>query len=162
MKFSYTQTFAKDADTVLKMFCDPAYHEKLQKALGGMGYKMLEHSDDGTRFRIKMTYNVEAGASVPGFAKKILGETSSVVQEETWDRSQRKGMVSIQVKTLPGTLRSENTLTEKAGVSTKTFNWEINVKIPLVGGKLEQLVADDIKGKIEPEQAAAKQLLAGY
>ena len=162
MKFSYKQTFPKDAGTVLKMFCDPAYHEKLQKALGAMDYKQLEHKDDGTRFRIKMAYNVKSNVPLPGFAKKVLGETSSVVQEESWDRSNKKGEVSVQVKNLPGTLRSANTLADANGTTTKTFNWDVSVKIPLIGGKIEQLIVDDIKTKVEPEQSAGRKLLGEY
>lgn len=162
MKFSYKQTFPKDADTVLKMFCDPAYHEKLQKALGAMNYRQLEHKDDGTRFRIKLAYDVKSSVPLPGFAKKILGETSSVVQEESWDRGARKGELSVQVKNLPGTLRSVNTLADAGGTTTKTFNWDVSVKIPLVGGKVEQLIVDDIKSKVEPEQSTGRKLLEKY
>jgi hypothetical protein len=162
MKFSYKQTFPKGADAVLKMFCDPGYHEKLQKALGAMNCRQLEHNDDGTRFRIKLAYDVKSNVPLPGFAKKILGETSSVIQEETWDRSKKAGEVVVQVKSLPGTLRATLALAESGGTTTKTFNWDVSVKIPLVGGKIEQLIADDIKTKIEPEQNAGRKLLADY
>ncbi|TXH05756.1 MAG: DUF2505 domain-containing protein [Nevskiaceae bacterium] len=162
MKFSYTQTFAKNADTVLKMFCDPAYHEKLQRALGALDYRQLEHSDDGKRFRIKCTYTVKSDVPLPGFAKKILGETSTVVQTETWDRTARKGEVIIEVKALPGSLRAQTAIADSAGGSTKTFNWEVTVKIPLIGGKLEDLIAGDIRSKIEPEQNAGRDLLKNY
>lgn len=162
MKFSYKQTFPKDADTVLKMFCDPAYHEKLQKTLGAMNIRQLEHKDDGTKFRIKLAYDVKSNVPLPGFAKKILGETSSVVQEESWDRSSKKGTINVQVQNLPGTLSSVNTLAESGGTTTKTFNWDVTVKIPLIGGKIEKLVVDDIKTKVEPEQSAGRKLLDNY
>lgn len=161
MKLSYTITIPKDKATVLKMFCDPAYHAELQKALGALDFKQLEHVDDGRKFRIKMGYDVPA-AGLPGFAKKILGERSSCVQEESWDRTTGKGEVTIQVKNLPGTIRSTNTLTESGGTSSKTFNWEVNVKIPLVGGKIEELIGEDIKKKSIPEQDTGRKLVAKY
>jgi hypothetical protein len=162
MKFSYKQTFPKDIATVLRMFCDPAYHEKLQKALGAMDLKQLEHSDDGNRFRIKLGYTVKSSVPLPGFAKKVLGETSAVVQEESWDRAKKTGELSVMVKTLPGTLRCTTSLSEASGTTTKTFNWDVSVRIPLIGGKIEQLVVDDIKTKIEPEQATGRKLLQDY
>ncbi|MGH8528888.1 MAG: DUF2505 domain-containing protein [Nevskiales bacterium] len=162
MKFSYTQSFPKNAQTVLKMFCDPAYHEKLQQALGATNYKQLEHSDDGTRFRIKCSYLVKSEVPLPGFAKKILGETSSVVQTESWDRAAGKGEVLIEVRALPGSLRAATAIADAGGGSTKTFNWDVSVKIPLLGGKLEDLIANDIKGKVKPEETAAKKLLQSY
>ena len=161
MKVAYTITIPKDKDAVMKMFCDPAYHAELQKALGAVDFQQLEHVDDGRKFRIKMGYNVPA-AGLPGFAKKILGEKSAVVQEESWDRTTGKGEVTIQVKNLPGSIRSATVLTESGGTSTKTFNWEVTVKIPLVGGKLEELIVNDIKAKVEPEQATARRAIARY
>lgn len=161
MKVSYTITIPKGKDAVMKMFCDPAYHAELQKALGAVDFQQLEHVDDGKKFRIKMGYNVPA-AGLPGFAKKILGEMSSVVQEESWDRTTGKGEVSIQVKNLPGSMKSVNALTESGGTTTKTFNWDVTVKIPLVGGKLEELIVNDIKSKVAPEQATGRRLVEKY
>ena len=162
MKFSYTQTFPKDSAAVLRMFCDPAYHAELQKALGGWDWKQLEHSDDGNRFRIKMSFLVKSNAPLPGFAKKVLGDTSSVVQEESWDRARKSGEVIVVVKNLPGSLRAATALADSASGCTKTFNWEVSVKIPLVGGRLEELIESDIRSKIEPEQAVGRRLLGKY
>jgi hypothetical protein len=156
MKFSYTQTFPKDSAAVLRMFCDPAYHEKLQKALGAWDYRQLEHSDDGKR------YLVNSDAPLPGFAKKILGESSSVTQEETWDRASKTGEVTISVKGLPATTRCHTALKDSGGGCSKTFNWEVAVKIPLIGGKVEQLIVDDIKRKNPVDEAASQKLLKNY
>ncbi|PPE71962.1 hypothetical protein C3942_20695 [Solimonas fluminis] len=162
MQFSYKQTFPKDAATVLKMFCDPAYHKALQEALGATGYRQVEHSDDGTRFMIKISYEVKSSAPLPGFAKKVLGETTAVTQTERWDRSTRKGEVIVEPKGLPGKIRCATSLAESGGSATKTFDWDVSVKIPLVGGKLEELVVSDIKGKDPVDAAASRKLLEKY
>jgi len=162
MQFSYKQTFPKDAATVLKMFCDPAYHKALQEALGATGYRQVEHSDDGTRFMIKISYEVKSSAPLPGFAKKVLGETTAVTQTERWDRSTRKGEVIVEPKGLPGKIRCATSLAESGGSAIKTFDWDVSVKIPLVGGKLEELVVSDIKGKDPVDAAASRKLLEKY
>ena len=162
MKFSYKQSFPAKADAVLAMFCNPGYHEKLQTALGASDYKQLEHSDDGTRFRIKCSYQVKSDVPLPGFAKKILGETSSVTQEERWDRASKTGEVNIQVKGLPATTRCTTALKDAGAGCAKNFDWEVNVKIPLIGGKIEQLIVDDIKKKNPVDEAASKKLLKDF
>lgn len=162
MQFSYKQTFPKNTDAVLKMFCDPAYHEALQKALGATGYRQLEHSDDGTRFHIKISYEVKSEVPLPGFAKKILGETTSVTQTERWDRSTRKGEVIVEPKGLPAKIRCATSLAESGGSATKTFDWDVTVKIPLIGGKIEDLVVGDIKRKDPVDAAASRKLLEKY
>ncbi|MDM4772520.1 DUF2505 domain-containing protein [Solimonas sp. SE-A11] len=162
MQFSYKQTFAKDNATVLKMFCDPAYHKALQEALGAMNFRQVDHSDDGTRFMIKVSYEVKSSAPLPGFAKKVLGETTTVTQTERWDRSSKKGEVIVEPKGLPGKIRCSTSLAESGGSSTKTFDWEVSVKIPLVGGKLEDLIAEDIRGKNPVDAKASQKLLEKY
>ncbi|HSW11686.1 MAG TPA: DUF2505 domain-containing protein [Solimonas sp.] len=162
MQFSYKQTFPKDAATVLKMFCDPAYHKDLQTALGAMSFRQVEHSDDGTRFYIKMVYEVKSEAPLPAFAKKILGETTTVTQTERWDRSTRKGEVIVEPKGLPGKIRCATSLSESGGSATKNFDWDVSVKIPLVGGKLEDLISGDIKNKDPVDAAASRKLLERY
>ncbi|MGH8505525.1 MAG: DUF2505 domain-containing protein [Stenotrophobium sp.] len=162
MKFSYKQTFPAKADAVLGMFCNPAYHEKLQKALGAIDYKQLEHSDDGTRFRIKCAYQIKSDVPLPGFAKKILGETSSVTQEERWDRGSKTGEVIVQVKGLPATTRCATSLKDAGTGCSKNFDWDVSVKIPLVGGKIEQLIVGDIKKKNPIDEAATRKLLKEF
>lgn len=162
MQFSYKQTFNKDSATVLKMFCDPAYHKALQEAMGATGFRQVEHSDDGTRFMIKMSYEVKSTAPLPGFAKKILGETTAVTQTERWDRSTKKGEVVVEPKGLPGKIRCATSLADTAGGSAKTFDWEVAVKIPLVGGKLEDLIVGDIRQKDPVDAATSRKLLENY
>lgn len=160
MKFTAKQNYSKSSDTVLGMFCDPSFHQKLQEALGARNIRQLEHSDDGTHFRIQLSYEVDSGDSIPGFAKKVLGETSKVVQTESWDKSSKKGHVSVNVQSLPGTLECDTTLSDTASGCTKTFDWTVTVKIPLIGGKIEKVVAADIEKKSPLEEQAGNKLLA--
>jgi hypothetical protein len=162
MQFSYQQSFNKNADQLLKMFCDPNYHQQLQKKLGAMDLKVLEQSDDGTRFRIRMQYVIKADTPLPGFAKKVLGDTSTVTQEERWDRSSKRGEVQIEVKGVPAKISAKTALTDTTGGCTKKFDWEVNVKIPLLGGKIEELVAGDIQRKNPIDAAATRALLESY
>ena len=162
MKLDYSQQFDADPDTVLKMFCDPAYHQKLQQALGSINVRQKAHSDDGNEFSITLAYEVKSEVPLPGFAKKILGETTEVEQTETWNRAQRTGSVAVRMKNLPGGLNCRTALEEKGGGTRKTFDWDISVKVPLVGGKIEKLIVDDVRSKDAQESAAASRLLADY
>ncbi len=157
MKLNYSLQFNKDKDSVLSLFCDPKFFEKHQALMGSTGFELLDSQDDGTRSTIKFRYKV--ASEVPAFAKKILGETSDVVHEETWDRSTGRGQISIDVATLPGTMDCEARLEDDGDSCRKVFEWEIKVKIPLIGGKIEKVVADDIQSKTGPDREAVNQLL---
>ncbi|MGJ8670837.1 MAG: DUF2505 domain-containing protein, partial [Oceanococcus sp.] len=115
------------------------------------------HDDDGNRCVTKFGYQVES--DVPAFAKKILGETSAVVHTETWDRSSGRGVISIDVATLPGTMECVAQVSDDGSTCRKDFEWEIKVKIPLIGGKIEKVVAEDIQRKKGPDQEAVNQIL---
>ncbi len=162
MKFSYTQKYSKDKNSMLTMLCDPAYHKGLQDALGSWDFKQLELEDDGTQFRIKYSYTLKSDVPLPGFAKKVLGENTHAVQTETWNRASGKGTVDVQPKGLPGTVHCDLTIAEDGSGCTKKFDWDVNIKIPLVGGKLEKLIVDDIKSKDPKDAAISAKLLEGY
>ncbi len=163
MKFSYSQQFHKGKDTVLSMLCDPAYHKGLQDALGSWDFKQLELDDDGNQFRIKYSYVVKSEVPLPGFAKKVLGENTHATQTETWNRATGRGTVDVEPRGLPGKIHCDLVIEDDGeGGATKTFNWDINVKLPLVGGKLEKLIADDIQGKDGIDADASNDLLKNY
>ncbi len=162
MKFSYSQQLDADLDTVMKMYTDPAYHEQLQSALGSMNVTQLDHSDDGDDFEITLGYSVKSEVPLPGFAKKILGETTDVEQTESWNRSSGRGRVAVRMKSLPGSLRCETSLEADGDSCRKVFDWTVEVKVPLVGGKIEKLIADDIARKDPIEAKAANALLDSY
>ena len=157
MKLNYSLQFNKDKDTVLSAFCDPDFFEQHQKLMGHRDFELLSHDDDGDRCVIKFRYQVES--DVPAFAKKILGDTSEVVQTETWVRSSGQGQVSVDVATLPGTMECTAQVNDNGGGCTKVFDWEVKVKIPLVGGKIEKVVVDDIQSKSGPDAVAVNKIL---
>lgn len=158
MKLNYTLNFNKNREAVLERFCDPDFYQQHQARMGTSGFELLEHDDDGQRCRIRFSYQV--ASDVPAFAKKVLGDSSQVVQEEIWDRSTGEGQVSVDVATLPGSLRCVARLEARGEEAcAKVYDWEIKVKIPLIGGKIEKVVADDIQSKSGPDEAAVNALL---
>ncbi len=157
MKLSYTLELDGSKDAVLALFCDPDYFARHQALIGSTDFEQLEHRDDGNSSYVKFRYQV--ASDVPAFAKKILGETSEVTHEESWDRSTGRGRVIIDVATLPGTLECEARVEEAGAACRKVFDWEIKVKLPLIGGKIEKVVAEDIQRKAEPDRQAVNQLL---
>ena len=53
------------------------------------------------------------------------------------------------------------TLRESGGTTTETVEMEIRVSIPLVGGKIESLIADLLRKALKAENAVGRQYLAG-
>lgn len=152
MKFQYTLSINAPIDTVLERFCNPEHYPDHHNNLGNLNYAQISSQDDGDSFTLECEFDVPAGDNLPGFAKKILGDTQHVTQTEKWTRSSSSGELTVKVPALPGSTTCKLRLEADGDTTRKIYDWDINVKIPLVGGKLEKVVADDIKGKSVPDQ----------
>lgn len=161
MKFDDKHSFNKPAATVIKMFSDRAYFERKYKELGVEDLEVLECDKAGTKFRIKCRYKIENNA-IPDFAKKFMGDKSTVTQQDTWDTGTMTGRLDIEIKGAPVKVSAEMTLKNEGAGSANNLKWNLSCGIPLIGGKLEAVVADDIKSRAKSDIAASRKILADY
>ena len=162
MQFNEKHGFDKPAATVLKMFSDRAYFERKYQSLGYKNIEVLEHSVDAKKFRIKVRYSAPNSAPVPDFAKKFLGENNIVTQSDAWDLEKKTGRLEAEIKGVPVKVSADMKLTDEGSGSANTLRWNLSCGIPLLGGKLEQLVGSDIQGKAKTDLATSRELLKGY
>ena len=162
MQFNDKHSFDKPAATVLKMFSDKAYFERKYKELGFKDIQVLEHSSDGKKFRIKVRYAAPNSAPVPDFAKKFLGETNLVTQTDTWDLEKKTGRLEAEIKGVPVKVGADMKLADEGAGSSNPLKWNLSCGIPLLGGKLEQIVASDIQSKAKGDVAKSREILKSY
>ena len=162
MEFKDKHTFEKPAATVLKMFSDRAYFEKKYAALGYKNIEVLEHTVDAKKFRIKVRYSAPNSAPVPDFAKKFLGENNIVTQSDTWDLEKKTGRLEAEIKGVPVKVSADMKLADEGAGSANTLKWNLSCGIPLLGGKLEQLVGSDIQSKARTDIAKSREILKSY
>ena len=162
MQFTDKHSFDKPAATVIRMFADKAYFERKYKELGYSGIEVLEHSADAKKFRIKVRYNAPNSAPLPDFAKKFLGETNVVTQTDAWDLEKRTGRLEAEIRGVPVKVFADMKLADEGAGSANTLKWNLNCGIPFVGGKLEEVVAGDIRAKSKTDQAKSREILKGY
>jgi hypothetical protein len=146
------------AAVVLKMMSDRAFHTRKLEALGLTQYEVLDHALDGQAFRIRIERKVPV--QMPGM-KKAAGETS-VVNEERWDLSTRRGEVVVEPAGMPVEMKAALSIAEDGDGSVITFDWVINAKIPVVGGTLEKFIVSDMESRAAEETRAAVSLLDAY
>jgi hypothetical protein len=163
MQFNDKHSFDKPAATVLKMFSDRAYFERKYRELGNTGIEVLEHVADAKKFRIKVRYTAKnSSPQIPDFAKKFLGETNVVTQTDTWDLEKKTGRLEAEIKGVPVKVSAEMKLADEGSGSANTLKWSLSCGIPLVGGKLEQVVAGDIQAKARADLAKSREILKEY
>jgi hypothetical protein len=101
---------------------------------------------------------VQRAAGLPSFATKLVGEQIHIVQEEVWTDPTRAD-VQVTIPGKPGEMAGTATLTESGGTTTETVELEIRVRIPLVGGKIESLVAEMLLKALRTENDAGRDYL---
>ena len=99
---------------------------------------------------------------MPDFAKKFLGEYNDRHPAPTPGTSRPAPAGStVELKGVPLKISADMKVSG-SGNATVTFNWLVSCSIPLLGGKLEKLIADDIRAKSAADMVLSNQLLADY
>jgi uncharacterized protein YndB with AHSA1/START domain len=158
MRFQHTSTYDAPPADVYAMLTDPAWREKAAEAQGVVSCDVtITPQDQGSRVVVDQVQNT---AGLPAIAKKITGETTRAVVTEVWT-SPTAGTVEILAPGKP--TKAVGTVSLQAdGATTKhVTELEVTVKVPLVGGKLEQVMADNIRKGMEIEQAVGAAWLEG-
>ena len=81
------------------------------------------------------------------------------MQVEKWGTPDRAS-VEVTIPGKPGEMRGTATLTESGSVTTETVDMEIKVGIPLVGGKIESLIADMLTKALKAENKVGRDYLS--
>ena len=102
---------------------------------------------------------VQSAKGLPSFATKLVGDEIRIVQVEAW-REPDRAAVDVTIPGKPGEMAGSATLTESGGRTTERVDLEITVRIPLVGGKIEGLIADMLGKALDTEHRTGVEWLA--
>ncbi len=162
MKFEERHEFDVPADTVMKMYSDKAFFDRKYQALEAIECELLDHDESDSRFSVKYRLVMKSDAPLPDAAKKLLGGNIRMVQQDAWDLKKRTGRIDIEIKGAPIRIGADMTLIEEGGKAVNVQKWEIVCKIPLVGGKIESAVSEDVKMKSRKDLAVSRKIVADY
>jgi uncharacterized protein YndB with AHSA1/START domain len=143
---------------VFAMLSDPGFRQASADAMGVLSADVtITANGEGISVLIDQVQPTEG---IPGFAKKFAGETTRAVQTEEWG-SPAGGTITIETPGKPTSIKGTLSLEESGGRTTETLEAEVKVKVPLIGGKLESLMADLVASGMDKEQAAGVAWLEG-
>lgn len=98
---------------------------------------------------------------IPSFARKFIGAEINIVQAETWT-SHTAADLTVTIPGKPGEMAGTITLVEDEDGTTEHVQVGITVKIPLVAGKLEDLIASMLLKALKAENAVGQKWLANH
>lgn len=143
-------------EQVYAMLSDPAFRERVCAAQGVVRYE-VETDRSGERLTATID-QVQSTASLPGFARKFVGEEINIVQREEW-HSPAKGDIEVLIPGKPGEMTGTAHLTEDPAGVTETVNLAIRVNIPIMGGKVESLIGDLLSKALRAEAKVGRDYL---
>jgi hypothetical protein len=150
-------TYDAPAQDVAEMLWDASFRERVCDAMATTR-KEVTVGQDGGSAEVVIDMDQPA-AGIPGFAKKFVGDQINIVQTEQWSDA-RNARVDVVIPGKPGHMSGSVVLTESGGTTTELVELEIKVNIPLVGGKIEGLIADMLRKALKTENAEGRKYLA--
>lgn len=158
MRLTHTATYDASAAEVHALLTDRAFREYAAQQTGVVSAEVEVVETDGVR--VVTVDQVQPTAGVPAFARKFAGETTRAVQVETWHSSDRADF-AVTTPGRPTDIRGTLTLAESGGRTTKTFEGELRVTVPLIAGRLEALMAELFTQGMDTERDAGVAWLTG-
>ncbi|MCP2166030.1 DUF2505 domain-containing protein [Goodfellowiella coeruleoviolacea] len=144
---------------------DPEYLRDRLAVLGGTQAGVVEHRHTDGVLRFQLRQGV-AAAKLPSVARRFLGGGDLILtREETWTAGAGEyvGEVTVSMPRVPGRFSGRMRLADlaaPAGGCELVLHGEASVAVPLVGGKLEQLVAEQVSTLLTAESEFTDQWLS--
>lgn len=162
MKLELEHKFAKTVAKVWAMYSDRAFFERKLKQLGYSNISITDYTTSAKGFSITMRYDAQSDAKLPDFVKKLIGDTSSITETDSWDAATKTGKISIDIKGAPIKVSAEMKLESAGKGSINKINWTLSSGIPLLGGKLERFLAEDVEVKSNKDNLVSAKILEDY
>ncbi|TYL45168.1 DUF2505 domain-containing protein [Nocardioides sp. BGMRC 2183] len=154
----HTMTYDAPAAAVAAMLADPAFREEVCRHQRATSYDVSVEGVPGDPMLVRVEMS-QPTDQVPSFARKIVGSTTTIVLTETWACADR-GELHLEIPGKPGEMIGTAVLTEAEGVTTETVTLDVSVRLPLVGAKIEELLAKLIGSALRAEERTGKAYLA--
>lgn len=145
-------------DEVFEMLADPAFREAVCEAQDVVSHDItIVRTGDGFTF---VNDQVQHTAGLPAVAKKFTGDTTHAVHRETWT-SPTSAEMTVEAPGKPGKAAGTVTLQPSGGATVQVVHLDVRVHVPLIGGKLEGLLAGVIERSYDVEYEVGVAWLAG-
>lgn len=157
MHFRHVLRYDAPPTAVFAMLADESFREAVCHE-----QHTTECSATITRYPASMTVRVDQSRpsdGIPSFARKIVGDQIHISQNEEWS-SETDAALDVGVPGKPGHLKGTIALRPEGSGTVETVEGELRVHIPLVGGKLESLVAELFEHALVAEQRVGTAWLA--
>ncbi|KAA2264881.1 DUF2505 domain-containing protein [Solihabitans fulvus] len=154
-RIEHLTTASWPADRVHHALVDPTYLRDRLAAIGGVGAELVAHNAANGTVAYQLRQGVPA-AELPSMARSFLGGDLVIKRVETWRTAGDgyEGTFEATINGVPGEVTGTMSLADTgSGGSELALRGQARVGIPLVGGKFEELIVEQV-GKLLDKEAA--------
>lgn len=143
------------AERVYSVMVDPDYLKARLERLGGPGAALLEHhvDDNGARYRLR--HGVDADV-IPPMVRTLVNGDLVIQRDETLAPAgpgRYTGTVAVAISGTPASAEGSMRLADIGDGISSEFVVEaaVTVRVPLLGSRIEGMVAEQIEGLLATE-----------
>jgi hypothetical protein len=162
-QIDYRSTSPHAADEVYATMVDPDYLRARLERIGGPGAALLEHSADVQGARYVLRHGLDAN-DLPSAVRSVLPGNLTIERNERWtrkDSGRYLGDVDVTIVGAPASASGGMRLRDLPdGGSELDVRADVRVSVPLIGGKIEGVVGEQVQKLLAAETAFTKEWLA--
>ncbi|MCC6647730.1 MAG: DUF2505 domain-containing protein [Polyangiaceae bacterium] len=163
MRLTVHQEFPAPPDVLWSVFSDREYPGAKYRALGATRFEMprFTATDDEICVDLSRTIPVDL-AKIPGFARKLVGDEQTMRHETRWRRSAGAITATLVITPVgrPVKIGGTASVSAEGDGARLTFELEVTSDVPLIGGKIAQIFADQVQAALAADHAFTRRYLA--
>lgn len=154
-QFDYRATSPHPSSAMFTAMVDADCLRARLEQLGGPGAALLEHEADAESARFRVRHGLDP-ATMPSVVRSFLPSDLVIERLETWGRSgdgRYTGMADVDVPGTPAVATAQMGLRDAVAGSELRVQTDVTVKVPLLGGRIEASVGEQILKLLQAENA---------
>lgn len=160
MDFRIAHDFDTDPQGFWDLFFDEKFEEDMFRKIGMKGRVVLERKDTGDR--LVRTQRLEPDLPVPAWASSVVSSTG-YTEYDVYDKAASKMDVRIEPAMMANRFKMGGVFSVEPlgpGRCRRTFAGEVKVSVMLIGGKIEQLMLDEMRKGYDRAAEVTREWLA--
>lgn len=135
------QRYPEPPQRIREVLTDPDYLRDKLRAVGGPGAELVSRQEDERGVTV-VVHQTVPGDALPSFLRSVITEDLTIRRTETWTSS--GATVHAVVDGVPGTITVSMRLAPDPAGSVLGAQLTAEVPLPLVGGKVEKIIIDNV------------------
>lgn len=163
MRFSHRISYDAAPERVRAMLTDPTFREavcrSMQASRQEVSVQPASAAGSADADAAVVVDQTQPARGIPSFASRFVGDEIRIVQRESWAGTSAE--LAIEIPGKPGTFAGRIELAASGAGTVESVTGELGVRVPLVGAKLESVVAELFTAALRAEERVGADWLSG-